>query len=67
MALCAAKFASLVCRAIATQFMADGVIALFEFEDGENGIAISAEKHYRLVPPDQMTAAELETCQKRSD
>ncbi len=67
MALCLAKFPSLVCRAIAAQFMGDGAIALFEFERTESGIAISSEKHYRLVPPDQMTAAELETYQKRAD
>jgi len=28
----------------------DDLIALFEFEESKQGIAISSEKHYRLVP-----------------
>jgi hypothetical protein len=59
-ALCRAKFPSLICRPIAAQFMEHDLIALFEFEQGEKGSAISVEKHYRLVPPDQITLAELE-------
>lgn len=39
--------------------MTDNVIALFAFEQGENGIAVSTEKHYRLVPPDEMRADDL--------
>ncbi len=49
-AVCAAKFPLLVCRPIAAQFMDDGIIALFEFEQVENGIGISSEKHYKLGP-----------------
>jgi hypothetical protein len=48
-AVCAAKFPSLICQPIGAQFMAEGVIALFEFEEGEDGIVISSEKHYKLV------------------
>ncbi len=58
-AICAAKFPLLVCRPIAAQFMADGVIALFEFESGENGVTITSEKHYQLVPPKDITDADL--------
>lgn len=65
-ALCANKFPSLLCRPIAAQFMADNLIALFEFEESENGLVISSEKHYRLVPPDNVTVADLETYQHRS-
>ena len=46
--------------------MKDDVIALFEFEQTENEIALSSEKHYRLVAPDEMTAADLKNYQKRS-
>src|SRR6266487_165603 len=60
LAVCAHKFPSLICRPIAAQFMAEGVIALFEFEEGEDGPKISAEKHYKLVPPDDVTEADLE-------
>lgn len=58
-AMCATKFPLLVCRPIAAQFMAEGVIALFELEAGENGVAIASEKHYRLVPPDDVTSTDL--------
>ena len=59
-ALCAAKFPKLVCRPIAAHFIEDTLIALFMFEESEkNEIAISDEKHYRLVPPDQMTDEDL--------
>lgn len=34
-AVCAAKFPSVICRPIAAQFMQDDLIALFELEDGE--------------------------------
>ena len=39
--------------------MADDKIALFEFEQTRKGIKVSAEKHYRLVPPEELTQAEL--------
>ena len=60
-ALCATKFPKLVCRPIAARFIEDTLIALFMFEESKkNEIAISDEKHYRLVPPDQMTDEDLE-------
>lgn len=64
-AMCAAKFPLLVCRPIAAQFMAEGVIALFEFESGENGVTIASEKHYKLVSPKDVTDADLETYRDR--
>ncbi len=66
-ALCRHKFSALICRPIAAQFMSDGVIALFEFEMGENGVAIVAEKHYQLVSPADLTVADLEAYSKRAD
>jgi hypothetical protein len=66
MAICSTKFPSLICRPIAAQFMRDEVIALFEFEETDKGIAIASEKHYRLVPPEQMSEADLEAYRKRS-
>jgi len=64
-AVCAAKFPLLVCRPIAAQFMEAGVIALFEFESGENGVTISSEKHYKLVSPKEVTDADLQTYRGR--
>ncbi len=66
-ALCAAKFPSLLCRPIAAQFVGADLIALFDFEEGENGIAISSERQYRLVPPDGVTAADLAWYRTRTD
>jgi len=64
-AVCATKFPLLVCRPIAAQFMDEGVIALFEFESGENGVTIASEKHYKLVPPKEVTDADLQTYRGR--
>ncbi|MBM3130459.1 MAG: endonuclease [Chloroflexi bacterium] len=63
----ATKFPNLICRPIAAQFMADDLIALFEFEQTEDGVRISAEKHYKLVRPEELTPEELETYKIRSD
>lgn len=58
-AICADKFPALVCRPIAAQFMSNDVIVLFKFEMTDNGIAVSSEKHYRLVPAEELTPDDL--------
>lgn len=58
-AVCASKFPSTICRPLAAQFMHDDVIAMFEFGEGAEGVGIVSEKHYRLVPPDEVTDADL--------
>jgi len=65
-ALCADKFPSLICRPIAAQLMDDDLIALFEFEEGENGVRLSSEKHYRLVPSGGITSDDLDIYRSRS-
>ncbi|MGH7453134.1 MAG: endonuclease, partial [bacterium] len=65
-AICETKFPALICRPIAAQFMTEEIITLFEFEETENGIIIASEKHYRLVPPEEMTTDDLDTYRKRS-
>ena len=67
LAVCAHKFPSLICRSIAAQFMAEGVIALFEFEEGEHGVTICDEKHYKLVPPEEVTEADLAKYRDRAE
>ncbi|MHB8618553.1 MAG: endonuclease [Chloroflexota bacterium] len=64
-ALCAEKFPGLVCRPIAAQFLQGDLIALFDFEEGPNGLALLSEKQYRLVPPDSLSAADLELYRHR--
>jgi hypothetical protein len=66
LALCAHKFSSLICRPLAAQFMRDDVIAMFEFEQGEEGLGIASEKHYKLVPPEEVTEADLENYRTRT-
>jgi hypothetical protein len=63
--VCAHKFPTLICRPIAAQFMADGVIAMFALEKGSKGIVVTAEKHYRLVPPEKVTKKDLEDYRRR--
>ncbi len=65
--LCREKFSDLICRPIAAQFMKDEVIALFEFEEARDNVAIASEKHYRLVPPDEVSAADLQLYASRRD
>ena len=64
-AVCAAKFPLLVCRPIAAQFMNEGVIALFEFESGQDGITIASERHYKLVAAKEVSDADLQTYRDR--
>ena len=59
LALCQAKFPDLNARPIGAQFLQGEVLVLFEFEDTSEGIRVVAEKHYRLVPPSELTADEI--------
>ncbi len=58
-ALCGAKFPQLVCRPLAAQFVGDDHIALFEFAQGEEGVRLHREVHYRLVSQDSMTEEDM--------
>ncbi len=66
LSMCAAKFPDLVCRPLAAQFINNDLIALFEMEDSNGQIAITAEKHYRLVPPEEISSEDLQTYRIRS-
>ena len=65
--MCSVKFPGLVCRAIAAQYMDENLIALFEFEQTNEGIKVSSEKHYRLVKPDELSSEELQSYSVRSE
>lgn len=64
--LCADTFPSLICRPIGAQFLQDDLIALFEFEEGERYVTVASEKHYRLVPPDEISPDDLESYRTRA-
>lgn len=66
-AMCAAKFPDLVCTPIAAQFIDRTAIALFSFEQTQDGIRIVSEKHYRLVRSDDLSVAELTVYRNRAD
>ncbi len=53
------KFSALIARPVAAQFLEDGVIALFEFEETNDQITIIREHHYNLVSPEELDPAEL--------
>jgi hypothetical protein len=65
--LCAAKFPLLICRPIAAQFMGNDLIALFDFTKAEEEIKIASEKHYRLVPPEQLNDEDLKAYRESSE
>jgi hypothetical protein len=64
-AVCANKFSGLICRPLGAQFMDGGIIALFEFEEADGSVRISAERHYKLVPPEEVTKEDLENYRQR--
>ena len=64
-ACCQEKFASLKCRPVSAQFMADGVIAMFELTMQDGQIRVVDEKHYKLVPSAQITTEELQSYGER--
>jgi hypothetical protein len=56
---CQQKFPQLRCRPVAAQFMADDVIALFELTIDGDEVRVVEERHYRLVPSDQIGEQDL--------
>jgi hypothetical protein len=53
-ACCQAKFPHLICRPVSAQFLDDRVIALFELTIENGNALIVEERHYRLVPTDEI-------------
>ena len=64
-AVCEKHFQKLICRPIGAQFLPGGVIALFEFELNSKGVQVSGEKHYKLVPYDDVTESDLSAYRSR--
>lgn len=66
-ACCSEKFPNLKCRAISAQFMDDSRIALFElFLDTDGMVRTLEERHYLLVPGDQIEPSDLQNYSQRS-
>jgi hypothetical protein len=56
-ACCKAKFPDLICRPVSAQFMVNNVIALFELTVENDRVLVVEERHYKLVPSDEIDAA----------
>jgi hypothetical protein len=65
-AVCANKFPTLICRPIGAQFIAGGVIVLFEFEQTDAGVRVNSERHYKLVAPEDVSPADLQNYRQRT-
>jgi hypothetical protein len=63
--VCKAKFAELVCRPVAAQFMSS-VIALFELAVQDDEIVVVREAHYELVPFDEITPEDRKLFRSRA-
>jgi hypothetical protein len=66
-AFCIEIFPNMRCRAISAQFMDNNRIALFELTIESDEIKIVDERHYLLVPNDEITAADLLDYRQRSN
>ena len=53
---CRVKFPDMICRPVSAQFMEGDVIALFELTVEQGSALIVEERHYKLVPGDQLDA-----------
>jgi hypothetical protein len=58
-ACCLEKFPRLTCRPVSAQFMRDDTIALFELTLEGEQVKVVDEKHYRLVPSDEIGDEDL--------
>ena len=71
LAMSAAKFPHALCRPIAAQFMDDDLIALFELEQvavkSVKRIVVAAERHFLLVPPENLSAEEILQYNQRTE
>lgn len=54
LAFASEKFPGMRCRPIAAQFMAGGVIAMFELTLDDGQVRVMEERHYKLVPSDEL-------------
>lgn len=53
------KFPESIPRAVATQFIAEDTIAMFELTIQDDRVVLLDERHYKLVPADQITSEDL--------
>ncbi len=64
-ACCFQKFPRLTCRPVSAQFMTGDTIAMFELALQAEDVKIVEERHYKLVPSDQIGPEDLKLYAKR--
>jgi hypothetical protein len=62
-----AKYPDLLCRAVSAQFMSDERIAMFELTIQDGEVKVVEEKHYRLVPANDIKSSDLAIYNLRDD
>lgn len=63
-AACAEKFAGIKCRALSVQFMSDNIIAMFELTVEKDAVKVVEERHYKLVPAEQLDREAISSYRK---
>ena len=53
------KYPGMRCRAIAAQFIDNGVVALFELTLQDGDVKVVDERHYKLVPHSDLDASAI--------
>ncbi len=56
---CQETFPGMKCKAISAQFMSDNRIALFELTVEEEEVKVAEERHYKLLPADELDGAAI--------
>ncbi len=56
---CLEKYPNLLCRAISAQFMGEDIIALFELTIQDAQVKVVQERHYKLVPGNEISSQDL--------
>ena len=66
MKCCAETFPDFICRPVSTLFITSNRIAIFELAMEGTQVKVADEKHYELVPADQISPADLAGYRSRS-
>jgi hypothetical protein len=56
---CEEKFPGIACRPVSVQFMAEKVIAMFELTFQDDELRVLQERHYLLVPQDELDPSQV--------
>ena len=64
-ACCQEKYPGLSCRPVSAQFMRDNVIAMFELTLQRGEVKVVEERHYRLVPANEIADDDLKLYSSR--